>query len=113
MLDSVVNAKKGRARCCDVGRATVAHTVPTPDMVQPIAMAPRHPCPNCGNLRGGPNASCVECLYPKHKKQLAALNGLSQLTHPPFQFHIRTLIVLTTVTATGDVLDCYLGSSES
>ena len=63
-------------------------------------MAPRHPCPNCGNLRDGPNISCIECLYPNQKKQRAYVNGLTQLKHPPFRFHIRTLVLLTTITAT-------------
>jgi hypothetical protein len=64
-----------------------------------IAMAPSHPCPNCGQLRSGPDASCVECLYPKHKRQLAQRVELSQLKHPPLQFHIRTLIAVTAVAA--------------
>ena len=62
-------------------------------------MAPRHPCPNCGRLRSGHDASCLECHYPEHKKHLDDRHGVSQLKHPPIQFHIRTLIAVTTLAA--------------
>jgi hypothetical protein len=60
-------------------------------------MAPRYPCPNCGHLRNGPEASCVECLYPRHKKQVDDRVRFLQHKHPPFQFHIRSLIAVTIV----------------
>ena len=62
-------------------------------------MAPRHPCPNCAQLRNGPDASCDECLYPRHRKKVDDRVRLLQLKHPPFQFHLRSLFAVTTVAA--------------
>jgi hypothetical protein len=58
-------------------------------------MPPRHLCPNCGGLREGPHALCADCYYPNHERQASPVDIKRQLTHPSFQFHIRTLLALT------------------
>ena len=56
----------------------------------------RHPCPNCGKLRLGPNAPCSECYYPKHERKTIPK---TVVIHPPFQFHILTLLACTAFAA--------------
>ena len=62
-------------------------------------MPARHPCPNCGNLRDGPHENCPKCRYPNHARVAETPKSVLKLEHPPFQFHIRTLVVVTALAA--------------